>query len=119
MLKIIQAVIFFIGVVVLVFLAVDNRQMTTVSFWPTPYSYDLPVFAIFLIGLALGIVLGGFAVWTGGSARRAEARHLRQRAGVADAAEKRRQEAEEAAIVESARRRNQGGGTALPAPGRA
>ena len=119
MLKLIRALLFLVGVAVLVFLAVDNRQETTISFWPTPYSLDLPLFAVFLIGAALGVILGGLAVWFGGHGRRVEARDLRHRAGTADVAERRRREAEETAIIEAARRRNQGSGAALPAPGRA
>ena len=40
-------------------LSVDNRGMVELVFWPLPFTYQLPLYAVFLIGLFVGAILGG------------------------------------------------------------
>jgi uncharacterized integral membrane protein len=101
--KLVTALILVPLAIVFVSLAVANRQLVAVSFDPfddahPAFSVSLPLFALILILLIGGVVLGGTASWLRqgkwrGRARRleAEARKLRQenerlqrRAGVPD-----------------------------------
>jgi len=88
--KLITALILVPIAIVLVSLAVANRQLVAVSFDPfddahPAFSVSLPLFALILILLIGGVILGGSASWLRqgkwrGRARRleAEARKLRQ-----------------------------------------
>jgi uncharacterized integral membrane protein len=70
--------------VILIGLAVANRQVVTISFDPfdashPAYSVTLPLFVVILVLVILGVLIGGTAAWMRQSrwraaARRAEAR---------------------------------------------
>lgn len=94
-----------------VLFAVANRKDVTISFDPfapeTPaLSIDLPLFAIVLLSLMAGVVLGGVASWLRQGKWRKEAKRRR--------VEVDRLEAE----TESARREASVARAALPAPSR-
>ena len=58
-----------LALVVIAF-SVNNRGVTTIDLWPAPYSIDLPVFGVALIGVFVGFVWGGIISWIhGGKAR--------------------------------------------------
>lgn len=121
MLKLLRALLFIVALLVVVMLAISNRQLIPVSFWPLPLAYDFPVYGVFLVALFVGAFLGGIAVWLGGHATRVDRRRLKRTVGYVEQQDRQRQEAEEAAIVEAARRRTQNlpPSGALPAPTRA
>ena len=105
LLKLIRALLFLVGLVLIVMLAIDNRGHVDVVFWPLPYSINVPLYWVFLFSLAVGAILGGVAAWLSGRGRRSETRDLRAKARELEEQERRRREAEERALAEEARRR--------------
>jgi uncharacterized membrane protein YciS (DUF1049 family) len=103
--KIIRLILFLIGVVVIVDLAVANRHPVELSFWPLAYAVTLPLYALLLIVMALGVILGGVAAWLSRSAKRSETRRLQRRMRTVEEEDRRRQQAEEQALMEEARRK--------------
>jgi uncharacterized integral membrane protein len=79
--KIVTAIIVVPLAAVIIAFAVANRQIVTVSFDPftsvTPaYAATLPLFAVILVVLIVGVVVGGVAAWLRQSKWRRTARHL-------------------------------------------
>ncbi len=77
----------------IVLLAVANRQIVRVSLDPLSrdapqLSYDVPLFAVVLGALALGILVGGAAAWL------AQAKHRKAKRQLAKETEKLRAETE-------------------------
>ncbi len=105
MLKLIRALLFLVGLVLIVMLAIDNRGHVDVVFWPLPYSVNVPLYWVFLFGLVAGVLLGGLSAWLSGHQRRAEFRRVSARAKELDQQERARRDAEERALVEEARRK--------------
>jgi uncharacterized integral membrane protein len=73
----------FIGallLLILVVFAVANKDAVTVSVEPLPFVIELPlyllVFAVFFVGLALGVIIGRLNAWSA-SRRKAEAEKAR------------------------------------------
>ncbi len=62
-------------VVVVVFF-VSNRTVITIDLWPLGYTVELPVFAIVLVSLMFGFVLGGMIAWARGAKNRSKARSV-------------------------------------------
>jgi uncharacterized integral membrane protein len=118
MLKLIRALLFLVGVAVVVQLSIDNRQPVELSFWPLPYGTTVPLYWVFLAALALGVVLGGLAVWASGHEVRAELRQLRRRVRAVDNQERMRREEEERALVDEARRKTESLALAPPVAAR-
>lgn len=116
MIGFIRTVLALLGIVVIVLLAIDNRQIVEIDFWPLPLTYPMPLYAVFLIGVFLGALLGGLAVWLSTRSRRREARRLQRQVKANEYQERLRRERQEAEILEEARRKNQGGSLALAAP---
>lgn len=114
MIGFIRALLALLGLVIIVMLAINNRQMVDIVFWPLPFSYSMPLYVVFLIGLFLGTLLGGIAAWLSTGAERREARRLRRRVKAVEYQEKLKREREEAEILEQARRKSQS--LALSAP---
>lgn len=79
MMKILRLLVGFIGVVIVVAFAVANRAPIDVSFAPLPVLIELPVYGVFLLGLVLGALIGGFAIWIGDFGERRQARRLRNK----------------------------------------
>ena len=117
MLKLLRAILSILGLVIILFLSVANRQPVEVSFWPMPYGISVPLYWVFLLTLALGIVLGGLASWLSRGRTRVETRQLRRKVRVVEHEERRRREAEEQAVVEEARRKTQALTLAPPTAG--
>jgi uncharacterized integral membrane protein len=81
MIKILRVVLGLIGLLVVVTFAVANRTPIAVSLAPLPIVLELPVYGVFLLGLVLGGLLGGIALWLGGARYRWRARRLRNQVG--------------------------------------
>ena len=72
------AVVLPLAVVVALF-AVHNGETVTLDFDPLPYLVDLPLYAVVLLGVFLGMVVGGAAAWLGQGRWRRQARSLHRR----------------------------------------
>jgi uncharacterized integral membrane protein len=84
--KIVAAVILVPLAIVLVAFAVANRQSVTVSFDPfntnaPAASLTLPLFALLIVTLIVGVIIGGMAVRLGHGRWRRLARRLEREAG--------------------------------------
>ena len=86
MLRLLKLLIAIPALLAIVLFAVANRQTIRVSLDPfsreAPAAFvDLPLFAVAIIALMLGVLLGGIATWFAqGSHRKAE-RHLKREVG--------------------------------------
>jgi uncharacterized integral membrane protein len=105
MLKLIRLLLALVALLIIVAFAVANREAVTVSFWPVPYVVDLPLFATFLIGLGVGVILGGLAYMLSRHGHRVEHRRLRRRVADLEYQDRMRRERDEAAEAERARDR--------------
>lgn len=105
MIKLIRILLALVGLILIVMLAVDNRQVVDIIFWPLPFTYQMPLYAVFLLGLIAGALVGGLALWLSSHADRQEARSLRRRMRAVEYQDRLRKEREEAEIVEEARRK--------------
>jgi len=79
--KIITALIVVPLAMVIIAFAVANRQTVTVSFDPfstasPAYAMALPLFAVIVVALILGVLVGGIAAWIRQSKWRRRARRL-------------------------------------------
>ncbi len=68
-----------------VLFAVANRAPVRVSFDPVSrdapqFAYDVPLFAVVLAALAVGVLIGGFAAWLAQGKHRKAARRNRREA---------------------------------------
>jgi lipopolysaccharide assembly protein A len=81
MIKLLRILLGLIGLVVVVAFAVANRMPVAVSLAPLPIVLELPVYGVFLLGLVLGGLLGGIALWLGSTRYRWRARRLRNQVG--------------------------------------
>ena len=113
MLKLLTFLLALAGAIVIIVLSVDNRQIVDIVFWPLPFSYRLPLYVVFLIGLVAGALLGGAATWLSAHGHRREARHLRRKVRAVEYQDRLRKEQEEQEALELARRKTQS--TALTA----
>jgi uncharacterized integral membrane protein len=68
----------FFGVVLSVF-SVANHTPVSIDFWPLPMGVDLPLFAVALGMLALGIMVGALLFWVQMLRWRLRARRLERR----------------------------------------
>lgn len=117
MAKLLRTVVGLLGLLVIVVFSVANRGIVDVSFFPLPIpTIPLPVYAVFLIGIFLGAIIGGLALWLSGHRMRAEWRQLRRRAR-AEAHQRRLKEQEEERLATERSRQRQDA-LALAAPRR-
>ena len=61
-----------------------NRDPVTISFWPFPAAMDIPLFALILAALMVGILWGGLAAWLAAGRARKRAREMTLRAEAAE-----------------------------------
>lgn len=116
MIRFLKALILLPVAILVILLAVANRQDTVLSFDPfSPepiFSVQLPLYAIVFAAVAIGIVVGGIGAWLGQGRTRASARHHRR--------EREKLERETAQLrtfgPEPGSTAYAGGHTALPAP---
>jgi uncharacterized integral membrane protein len=114
MIKLLTFLLALLGALIIVVLAVDNRGIVELVFWPLPFRYRMPLYAVFLIGLVSGALLGGAATWLSGREDRREARALRRRVRAVEYQDRLKREREEQDALEQARRKTQN--LALAAP---
>jgi lipopolysaccharide assembly protein A len=81
MIRILRVLLGLVALVVVVAFAVANRMPVAVSLAPLPILLELPVYGVFLVGLVLGALLGGIALWLGGARYRWRARRLHHQVG--------------------------------------
>jgi uncharacterized integral membrane protein len=79
MIKALRILLGLAGLIVIVAFAIANRAPVGVSFAPLPIVIELPVYGVFLLGLVVGGLLGGIAVWLASARYRRQARRLRKR----------------------------------------
>jgi uncharacterized integral membrane protein len=79
MVRILRLLLGLAALLVIVAFAIANRTPVDVSFAPLPVLIELPLYGVFLLGLAIGMLVGGSAVWIGGMAERRQARRARKR----------------------------------------
>jgi uncharacterized integral membrane protein len=115
MAKMLRTLLAIVGLIVIVTFSVANRGMVDVNFFPLPLpAVELPLFAVFLIGIFIGAILGGLSLWLSESEMRGEWRMLRRKAR-AEAYRQRQQEiAEEQVATERSRQRQDALALATP-----
>ncbi len=91
--------------------SVSNRAEVTVDFWPLPFTSEFRVFAVVLVSIFAGFVLGGLVAGISGGKRRRRARAMARRAKAAEA-EAARLRGKVADLEEAAEKQK----IALPAP---
>ena len=117
MAKFLRSLLAIVGLIVIVTFSVANRELIDVSFFPLPLPViELPVYAVFLIGIFMGAILGGLSLWLSESEMRAEWRSLRRKARAEAYRQKQQELAEEQLAAERSRQRQDA--LALAAPRR-
>jgi uncharacterized integral membrane protein len=97
MLKFLRAALAVATGLVLILFAIANRMAVTISLWPLPVTIDAPLYAVVLLALGLGVLIGGFVVGLRSFSRKREAARLRRRlADLEHHLEVRRRQEEEA-----------------------
>lgn len=79
MTRLLRLLLGLLALLVIIGFAVANRDPVNVGLAPLPGSIELPVYGVFLLGLVLGVLIGGFGVWLSGHAKRREAKRMRNR----------------------------------------
>jgi putative membrane protein len=64
---------------VFVIFAVANRDVVSLSFWPLPIELRAPVWAVVLLTLLAGFLIGEFVAWINGRRWRRQAREKARR----------------------------------------
>jgi uncharacterized integral membrane protein len=77
MIKALRILLGLAGLIVIVAFAIANRTPVEVGFAPLPIVIELPLYGVFLLGLVVGGLLGGIAVWLAGAKHRLQARRTR------------------------------------------
>jgi uncharacterized integral membrane protein len=114
MLKFLTFLLALLGALVIIVLSVDNRDMVNLVFWPLPFTYQMPLYAVFLIGLFAGAILGGTSTWLSAHADRREARALRRKVRAVEYQDRLKREREEQEALELARRKTQSMALTVP-----
>lgn len=115
MLRLIRLLIAALAVIVIVTLAVANRQLVPVSLWPLPYAYELPLFVVALGALLLGVLIAWVVAWLSGWRFRTRAYRDHRRVIALEARERLKQEEADVAELERQRERRARLGLAAPA----
>jgi uncharacterized integral membrane protein len=70
--------IFVIVALIAVAFAIHNHAPQSVDFWPLPYKFSAPLYAVVIVALAFGFVVGAVASWLGGHRWRKLARQRKR-----------------------------------------
>jgi uncharacterized integral membrane protein len=117
MTKFLRSLLGIVGLIVIVVFSVANRSVVDVSFFPLPLPViPLPVYAVFLLGIFLGAILGGLSLWLSESEMRREWRSLRRKARAEEYRQRQAELAEEQLAAERSKERQDA--LALAAPRR-
>lgn len=65
--------------IVVVLFAVSNREVVVVEIWPFPVRIEAGLYAVILLAVLTGFLMGAIAAWMGGRNKRAELRAARKR----------------------------------------
>ena len=79
MIKILRILLALVALLVIVAFAIANRTPVPVSFAPLPILIELPAYGVFLLGLVVGGLIGGVALWLAGMPQRRQARRMRNK----------------------------------------
>ena len=80
MTKFLRTLLALAALIVIVAFAIANRTPVPVSFAPLPILIELPAYGVFLLGLVLGGLIGGLALWLSGIPQRCfRARRMRKK----------------------------------------
>jgi uncharacterized integral membrane protein len=63
-----------------VLFAVSNRTPVTLELWPLPYRIETGMYAVVLVALLIGFIVGTFAAWLAGAGQRRDLRAATKRA---------------------------------------
>ena len=108
MTRLVRLALLALATTVIVAFSVVNRGVVEVSFFPLPLpSVELPVYAMLLIGLVVGTILGGATVWLAGLPMRREWRGLRARERARETEERLAREREEAEAAQRSLQRRE------------
>jgi putative membrane protein len=66
--------------IVVVVFALSNRAVAELDLWPLPFQITAPIFALVLLSVFVGFLLGAAIMWLSGRRRRREQRELRRHA---------------------------------------
>jgi uncharacterized integral membrane protein len=106
MAKFLRSLVAIVGLIIIVTFSVANRGPVLVNFFPLPLpAVSLPLFAVFLIGIFIGAILGGLSLWLSESEMRSEWRMLRRRARAEAYRQKQQELAEEQVAAERSQQR--------------
>jgi uncharacterized integral membrane protein len=70
-------IIVIVALIAVVF-AIHNHAPQAVDFWPLPYTVGAPLYAVVIVALAAGFMLGAIASWIAGRSWRKLARQRRR-----------------------------------------
>ena len=70
--------------VFIVTFSLANRTLIEIDIWPLPITQQVPLFALLLACIGIGILWGGFAAWLSAGTARRKAREAKRRAGAAE-----------------------------------
>jgi lipopolysaccharide assembly protein A len=101
MTKLLRTLLALVALIAIVAFAVANRTPVPVSFAPLPILMELPVYGVFLLGLVLGSLIGGLALWLSGIPQRFRARRMRKRVSALENQVAVLQKREQRALAES------------------
>ena len=101
MTKILRTLLALAALIAIVAFAIANRTPVPVSFAPLPILIELPVYGVFLLGLVLGGLIGGLALWLSGIPQWFQARRMRRKVSALESQVAVLQEREQRARAES------------------
>lgn len=78
--KLINSIIAAIIALVIILFAVSNRGEVALELWPLPYRLTFSLYAVILLSVLAGFIVGVVAAWLMGAERRRELRRLRRQA---------------------------------------
>ncbi len=64
--------------------SVNNRGSIVIDVWPAPFSVEVPVFAVVLVSILGGMIVGAILAWFSGGRTRSRARMNARRAKSAE-----------------------------------
>jgi uncharacterized integral membrane protein len=79
MVKLLRLLLGLAALIVILAFAIANRGPVDIGLAPLPGAIEVPVYAVFLFGLVVGVLVGGCGVWLSGFRLRSEGRRMRNK----------------------------------------